>query len=305
MYHYVRPLEQTRYPEIKGLRVSEFRAQLAHIRRHYQPVTVRDVAYCLRCGQRLPPNAILLTFDDGYLDHYTYVFPLLHEAHIQGAFFPPVNPVRNGQLLDVNRIHFILASVENKQALVEGINRSLSDYGPAYGLKTAEQYWAEWGKASRFDTAQVMYIKYMLQVALPEAIRTEITERLFHRFVTSDEVAFAREVYMDTDQLRMMQRCDMYIGSHGVTHRWLNSLSPQAQREEIEGSLAFLREVGSPTADYWVMCYPYGASDESLRDLLKEYHCALGLTTQVGVADLERNDALLLPRRDTNDLPKQ
>jgi peptidoglycan/xylan/chitin deacetylase (PgdA/CDA1 family) len=110
---------------------------------------------------------------------------------------------------------------------------------------------------------------------------------------------------MDTDQLRMMQRCGMYIGSHGVTHRWLNTLSLDTQREEIDGSLEFLREIGSPVDDYWVMCYPYGASDGSLLRLLKEYDCAFGLTTEVGVANLKSNDRLLLPRLDTNDLTKE
>jgi peptidoglycan/xylan/chitin deacetylase (PgdA/CDA1 family) len=141
MYHYVRPLEQTRYPGIKGLRVAEFKAQLAYIRRHYQPVTVLDVVHHLTSRERLPPNAALLTFDDGYLDHYTYVFPLLDEAGLQGAFFPPVNPIRHGKLLDVNRIHFILASIDNKQALVDEINRSLSNYD----LDTPDKYWTEFG----------------------------------------------------------------------------------------------------------------------------------------------------------------
>lgn len=301
MYHYVRPLEETRYPRIKGLRVTEFKAQLAYIRRHYNPVAVVEVVDHLRSGKPLPSNAILLTFDDGYLDHYTHVFPLLYEFNIHGAFFPPANPIRHGELLDVNKIHFILASVDNTQLLVEEINRSLSDYN----LQTAEQYWAEWGKPSRFDTAEIMYVKYMLQVALPESIRAEIAARLFRKFVSLDEVAFARELYMNMDQLRMMQSCGMYIGSHGVTHRWFTSIPPSAQREEIEGSLTFLRELGSPLEDYWVMCYPYGASDESLRAILTEHGCSLGLTTEVGIADLRTADPLLLPRIDTNDLPKQ
>ena len=33
MYHYVRDLERTRYPEIKGLDAKKFRGQLMHIRR--------------------------------------------------------------------------------------------------------------------------------------------------------------------------------------------------------------------------------------------------------------------------------
>lgn len=298
MYHYVRPLEQTRYPAIKARRLSEFKSQLAYIQSKFQPVTVQQLVAYFREGEPLPPNAALLTFDDGYLDHYTYVFPLLYDAGVQGAFFPVVNSARDGKLLDINRIHLVLASIENSRLLVNEINRCLSDYGIS-----PDPYWSEYGKPGRFDDANVVYVKYMLQVVLSEAIRSEMIGRLFKKFVSTDESALAREWYMDMDQLRMMQRCGMYVGSHGTTHQWLAALSPELQREEIENSLLFLGEVGSPTDDYWVLSYPSGSYNEALCGILKEHHCSFGLTTDVGMADLGKCNPLLLPRLDTNDLP--
>jgi peptidoglycan/xylan/chitin deacetylase (PgdA/CDA1 family) len=298
MYHYVRPLEQTRYPAVKARRLSDFKSQLVYVRRNLQPVTVQQLIAYFREGEPLPSNAALLTFDDGYLDHYTYVFPLLYDAGIQGAFFPVVNSARDGKLLDVNRIHLVLASTEDSHLLVNEINRCLPDYGIS-----PDSYWSEYGKPSRFDSADVVYVKYMLQAVLPEGIRSEIVSRLFKKFVTANESTLVREWYMDTDQLRTMQRCGMYVGSHGTTHRWLAALSPGVQREEIEKSLLFLREVGSPVDDYWVLSYPSGSYNEALCGLLKEHHCSFGLTTEVGVADLGECNPLLLPRLDTNDLP--
>jgi peptidoglycan/xylan/chitin deacetylase (PgdA/CDA1 family) len=305
MYHYVRPLERSRYPSIKGLRVSEFKQQLAYIRHAYTPITVADMVACLRCGEPLPPRAVLLTFDDGYSDHFSYVFPLLDDFGIQGAFFPPVAPIRDRELLDVNCVHFILAAVEDQTLLIEEINRDVRKYQSEFCLKTPEEYWRELGKAWRYDTAEVIYVKRMLQVALPESARRRITLRLFETFVSRDRTTFAEELYMSIDQLKLMQRSGMYVGSHGASHHWLNSVDATFQRNEIETSLQFLKEIGSPVHDYWVMCYPYGASDESLRNLLIESQCAFGLTTQVAVADLAKDNPLLLPRIDTNELPKQ
>ena len=51
-----------------------------------------------------------MTFDDGYLDHFVNVFPVLFDEKLQGSFYPPLAPVRERKLLDVNRVHFILAS---------------------------------------------------------------------------------------------------------------------------------------------------------------------------------------------------
>jgi len=52
------------------------------------------------------------------------------------------------------------------------------------------------------------------------------------------------------------------------------------------------------------MCYPYGAYNHSLLNLLKDRGCVVGLTTHVGIADLKQDVPLTLPRLDTNDLPK-
>ena len=95
----------------------------------------------------------------------------------------------------------------------------------------------------------------------------------------------------------------MYIGSHGFDHYWLNSIKENEQEKEIDLSLQFLESIGSNT-ERWIMCYPYGAYNNSLLNILEERGCVVGLTTNVGIADLEKDNALALPRLDTNDLPK-
>ncbi len=38
MYHFVRDLKHSRYPEIKGLSLEEFAGQIAYVRRHYNVI---------------------------------------------------------------------------------------------------------------------------------------------------------------------------------------------------------------------------------------------------------------------------
>lgn len=35
---------------------------------------------------QIPENGFILTFDDGYIDHYEVVYPILKEAGVQGVF---------------------------------------------------------------------------------------------------------------------------------------------------------------------------------------------------------------------------
>lgn len=303
MYHYVRELPYTRYPEIKGLKTSLFREQLLYIQKYYTFVSHRDLISAAYEGKELPDNAVWLTFDDAYSDHYVNVFPILDEMGIEGAFFPPVKAIVNHEVLDVNKIHFILASVRDLTSLLADIRQLLDTYRGEYRLQSYDYYWQKLAKANRFDPAEVIFVKRLLQVELNEECRRKMTDNLFRKYVTDDEVAFSRELYMNQDQMKCMVRHGMCIGSHGYDHYWLDSLSTERQAEEVDESMKFLKEIGVDMKA-WIMCYPYGAHNESLVNILKERGCKLGLTTDVRAADLANDNPYLLPRLDTNDFPK-
>lgn len=53
MYHYVRDLKNSRYPEIKGCDVRLFKEQVQYIKKHYTPVTVEQVLESYWGGARI------------------------------------------------------------------------------------------------------------------------------------------------------------------------------------------------------------------------------------------------------------
>jgi peptidoglycan/xylan/chitin deacetylase (PgdA/CDA1 family) len=304
MYHYVRDLRWSRFPALKGLATDQFRQQIAYINEHYSVISGDELLAAAEAGawNALPRSALLLTFDDGYADHFTQVFPILARARLSGCFFPPAQCVLENKLLDVNKIHFVLASVPDKQLIVDRIFRMLDEYGCLYHTKSADHYWAKLAIPSRFDPKEIVFIKRILQRELPEGLRHTIINRLFQEYVSSDEVSFARELYMSVDQLGCMRDSGMFIGSHGYRHCWLDSLDPAMQKREVELGLELLRRIGA-RLDAWIMSYPYGAYDDSLLSIVRSTGCRVGLSTNVGVADLDHDDLLTLPRLDANDLP--
>jgi peptidoglycan/xylan/chitin deacetylase (PgdA/CDA1 family) len=303
MYHYVRDLKHSRFPAIKGLSLERFCRQLDYIQARYTPISVEKLLRALGSGgEDLPPNPILLTFDDGYSDHFANVFPLLDARGIQGCFFPPAQAVLEHTVLDVNKIHFVLATVPNPGTLLEQVFSSLAEFRSEHALKTREAYLLTVSGKHRYDTREVMVLKRLLQRELPEPVRTEIVQRLFAEHVTADEVAFACELYMSVNQIECLRRHGMHIGSHGYTHAWLDDLSPEAQAVEVDRSLDFLQKLGVGK-DEWTMCYPYGGFNDSLLQILRVRQCRLGFAVEAGVADLDVDDPLTLPRLDTNDLP--
>lgn len=303
MYHYVRDLRRSRYPEINGLSEDDFKEQIQYIKKHYNVVSGPELMAAILEGTPLPPRALILTFDDGYIDHFLTVFPVLDRESLPGCFFPPAKCVLEHKVLDVNKIHFVLASVPEKRLLVEHIFKRVDENRSRYNLLSSKEYWKKLGRPGRFDSAEAVFCKRMLQRDLPLELRQIITDEFFSQYVTNDEASFSQELYMSPDQLRTLQRHGMYVGSHGYNHFWLNTLSVQQQEREIDQSLKFLSSVGADTR-HWIMCYPYGAYNDSLLSVLKSRSCVIGLTTEVGLAILGKHNPLILPRLDTNDLPK-
>lgn len=304
MYHYVRDLQNSAFPRIKGLDISSFRRQMDFLQAGYSFISMEDLTACIKESKPLPDNACWLTFDDGYRDHYEFVFPELASRGIEGAFFPPVKPVTEREMLDVNKIHFILASIDDVGLLVNELRLLYlgSDLSQSTG-GSFDDYWLALAKPGRFDPAGVVFVKRMLQYVLPGKWRSLFSDILFKKYVSVDAHAFADELYMSSMQLSEMVQAGMYVGSHGYRHLWLGKETHQTQSEEIQRSLAFLGGVGAPTDD-WVMCYPHGDYNNETLEILKSKGCLAGLATKVGVADLQQHPHLELPRLDTNDLPQ-
>jgi len=301
MYHYVRNIKNSQYKNIKGLETDGFKRQLDYLSDNFNIIKAEMLIDFVKNDIQLPKNSCLLTFDDGYKDHLTFVLPELLKRKLQGSFFPPVKPVLEREILDVNRIHFILACTNDFSKLVYDVDNLCIDHGITPIDLVA--FKSKYAIPSRYDTADVMYVKHVLQHVLSEDIRNSISSKLFQIYVNRTELDFADELYLSIDETKTLIESGMYVGSHGYRHLWLDKETYESQLLEIDSSLKFLKDVGASTNN-WIMCYPYGAYNDDTLSILKERNCAVGLTTKVGLANVSRDFSLELPRFDTNDYPQ-
>lgn len=308
MYHYVRDLKNTRYPNIKGLDIKKFKAQIEYFKENYNFIRMEDLINYYKNNKinNLPEKAILLTFDDGYKDHFTNVLPVLLENNIQGAFYIPTKCFQNKEVLDVNKIHFILENCIGKEEdLISFIRNFILNFKNK-PLLSFNEYWKKYAIASRYDSKEVIFIKRMLQVVLPENIRKEIINSLFKKYVCTingkeiSERAFWEELYLSVDQIKIMEKLGMHIGFHSHDHLWLNSLSKDEQEYQIKSSIEYFKEIGVNT-EKMTLSYPYGGYNDNSIELVKKYKIPLAFTTVVDIADLDKYSQYNLPRFDTND----
>ena len=303
MYHYVRDLRNSRYPDIKGLYINLFKEQVDYMRKNYNIITMEEVIHCIDNEVKIPDKSVLLTFDDAYSDHYANVFPILDKYKIQGSFYAPSKAITENTVLDVNKIHFILASIEDKINLVNDVKRLMKSYQKEYQLEDFDYYYKKLAKASRMDTKDVIFIKQLLQVELVEVLRIKIVDRLFEKYIGMSEDAFSRELYMNEEQLKHMLRSGQHIGNHGYNHYWWNSLNEKVMSDDLDLSISFLDKL-DVDMNNWTACYPYGSYDDQSIKMLKERGCKLAVTTEVDIATTSKDTRFIMPRLDTNDIPK-
>ena len=301
MYHYTRNLKDSRYPNIKGLDSSMFSEQILFMKEHFHIVTMEEVMEAAENRYKLPENAMLLTFDDGYIDNYTFAFPVLDELGVQGSFFIPGKTFTTYELLDVNKIHYLLASTDINIILEDLLERMEHYRGNEYTYPSNQELFHEYANSNRFDGKETIFVKRMLQTVLPEKIRNRIASELFAKHVGISEQQLAHELYMTEEQIRTLKRHGMYIGVHGYDHYWLENLSKEKMQQDIQMALTVMDEFIDSSK--WAMNYPYGSYNEDVICYAREKGACVGVTTEARIADLENDDVMKLPRLDCNDYP--
>lgn len=308
MYHYVRDPMTSRYPGLKARTFEEFKRQLDYLEKHYTIVSSKQITDALSGTAPLPEKSCFLTFDDGYIDHYLFVFPELFKRGLHGAFYPSVQGARREKLMEVNKIQLILArrGYNNPPQFLREFRITYEKRAaenpalPSFEALLANHYTQN---SNSYNPPEIAFFKVLFQYVLPSVERTSMLDQLFASALDVDEKTIASEMYMSVDMMRVMAKSGMHFGSHGATHVWMDKISREEQQREIDESLGLLGEIYTAESFPWSMCYPFGGFNDTLRSILAESSCLFAVTTFPEMAVVIPENRFLLSRLDTNDFP--
>ena len=88
MYHYVRPIKKSKYPNIKGLELEDFKKQIDFFLNKFNIISHENFVNIIKTKKIPKKPSFLLTFDDGFIDHYEYVFQYLSRKKFPHVFIP-------------------------------------------------------------------------------------------------------------------------------------------------------------------------------------------------------------------------
>ena len=103
MYHHISPAEEG---NIVNVTPDRFKKQMEFINNHnYNVITPDEYVRCAREEKEIKSkNLVLITFDDGYEDNFTYAYPVLKENNFPAVVFVVVNKLGKEDYLTIDQI---------------------------------------------------------------------------------------------------------------------------------------------------------------------------------------------------------
>jgi peptidoglycan/xylan/chitin deacetylase (PgdA/CDA1 family) len=258
-------------PALVSASVAEFRRQVEHLAEHATVVSMREVLAARRSG-RLPPRAVLLTFDDAYACFAQHAWPIIREAGLSATLFVPT----------------AFAAGRSDRFWWDTLYRALSREGRTAAVETPV------GRLPLGDAVQRQRAHRLLREWL-KTLPAEATEHAVEDLVRQlGGDSGPAPAVLRWPALRRLSREGVVIAAHSRTHPMLDRVHGGRLTEEIEGSLADVeRELGAVPR---VFAYPSGQHDDEVVAATRRAGVELAFTTRRGVTWLEADDPLRLRR---------
>jgi len=223
--------------------VREFRSHLNTVARLLNPVSAWDVLDWLAGTASLPPNPVLITFDDGFRNNLTYAVPELERVGIPALINIATGYIGQKRLLWSQELDERILGWECETLPMPDGQRDVPMPSRPAGRVAVAQQVGSLCKQIPTDLREA-YLDRLRNEPLPYG---EDRHRELYDFLTWDEV-------------RVLSQRGFAIGSHTVNHPVLTRLSGKAlERELCESKAAVEREL--QTQCPWI-AYPCGGPDD-------------------------------------------
>jgi peptidoglycan/xylan/chitin deacetylase (PgdA/CDA1 family) len=263
-----------------------FEAQMAWLRRERRPLRLAQLVDALAQG-RVPRNAVVVTFDDGYRDNLEVALPVLERFDVPATVFCTTDAIGCKDGFWWDRLAALLLAphrLPSELALDVGVERRRFEPGPAAhhdvaGMRLAfyREVWAALRPLADADRAAAL--ETIATWCGVEAASTPTT--------------------LTNAELRTLSASDLIdIGAHSKTHATLSTLPPDAQHAEIMQSKTQLETLTGRAVSSFA--YPFGNQGAETARLVRDAGFRAACTTEAAAVRAGA-DPFQLPRMAVGD----
>ena len=246
-YHSVRPLEANYLldDDVISTSPTAFEEEIRFFKEYFQLITFRDLSKYQSNGKKFPKALLIVTFDDGYRDNYTHVFPILKKYRVPATIFLSVAHVESGASFWWNET--------------------------VYYLKVL-------GKST---TEIKQFLRELKSVSNPERIARikELSKKIIDKTILSERQSLFWQ------EIEEMHKEGIEFGSHTLTHPILSQLTTDQELDfEIKESKRMIEEkLKTPVTAFSYPIGGRGAFNQKVKDKVKEAGYEFAVTYVHGV----------------------
>jgi len=278
MYHRIADLPTDPYRI--AVSPDHFAQHLEYIRQTCYPMRLLDLVDAVQRNS-LPKRAVVISFDDGYVDNFYQAYPILASARIPATVFVTSGHIDSPREFWDDELERVLLLPERLPSCLQ-----LRVQGEEYEwpIRSADQRQLAHRAVYRLLLPLTADERLSILAHLASWAGMEGTGRPDYRAMTSIEL------------IQLTQNGLVELGAHTITHPVLSALSADAQYAEIVGSRQRLEAIiGSPVLTF---AYPHGRvqdfTDETV-EIVETAGFRAACTAIPGV--VESGDDLLRLRR--------
>jgi peptidoglycan/xylan/chitin deacetylase (PgdA/CDA1 family) len=223
-----------------------------YLRRHYR-ILADDASDHQNASPEIP---VSITFDDGLVEAYTVVRPILNRHDVRAFFFLITDCIDNREMMYRHKAALCIERVAAAPAAEQAGLLSLG------GRSVGQQ----------FDDA-VALRRWLLDFSTPRTLIDELCDRLQ---VEVSRYLVERAPYLSTDQIRQLAEDGHVIGSHGTNHSPLWRMKPEEiERNIVESCETIARLTGRERIPF-AAPYTLEGVDRSLLSRIARTHRVVG-----------------------------
>jgi peptidoglycan/xylan/chitin deacetylase (PgdA/CDA1 family) len=224
---------------IPGISSEKFEAQLQHLCKYYDVVSIDEIISDIK-NKQINAKKIALTFDDGYVDFYEKAWPLLKKYNVPATVYITTEFIDKRQWMWPDKVRVMLNNTAHTKVDVPTIGK----------LHLNEQ-----------DFEKNWHIISDCCLSLKEPDRNRFLIELAEILeVAIDEHPPINFSALTWEQLSIMSYEGLNIGSHTVTHPILTNIS----HEQLSFELSESKRIIEQKLDIEVkgVCYPNGMPND-------------------------------------------
>jgi peptidoglycan/xylan/chitin deacetylase (PgdA/CDA1 family) len=269
-YHYIRNFDSN-YPNLNGIRfldINSFRKQLDYFTANFKFITKSEFIDCIDNSnyKDIYDNCILLTFDDGLIDHYNYVFQELKKRNLWGIFFIPSKHLIYNKINNVISLHHLIGKYSSSKILnfiVPFLEKKIDYYIKEKEIFTI-LYLNKKKNNEEYNTILLKNLINSFTFFKNENLKDKVVDILLNEFLPNIKL---NDIYLNKKQIKEMYDSGMLIGNHSINHNYMNDLNSDLINFEINETFKILDNIVGKKI-YRIFAYPYGGFDSINCDVI-------------------------------------